>query len=135
MALDTATGNRVLLKIKGIVIGMCQNVSFDDDFGLQEVDGIGDLEVAGFEAGKLTHRISGEKYFVKSQTLVKLGFIPNSTGWLTAPELAVEVVDSVSGETVESYSGCKFNTHSRKYNKHSITGESFQIFARHKETA
>lgn len=133
MALNTATGNRVLLKIRGEVIGTVQNASFDDDFNLQEVDGMGDVEVDGFEVGKLTHRISGEKYFVQTKTLTKLGFVPATSEWLTAPELAIEVTDS-SGETIESYSGCKFNSHSRRYNKHSITGESFQIFARHKET-
>ena len=135
MALNTATGNRVLLKIKGEIVGTCQNVSFDDDFGLQEVDGLGDVEVQEHVVGKLTHRISGEKYFVAGNTLQKLGFVPTSAEWLTAPELTVEVIDTVSGSTVENYTGCKFNTHSRRYTKHTVTGENFQIFARHREPA
>lgn len=131
---NTATGNRVILKIKGEAVGTCQNVSFEDDFNLQEIDGLGDVEVVEHVVGKLTHRISGEKYMVAADTLEKLGFVPNSDAWLTAPELSVEVIDTVSGATIENYTGCKFNTHSRRYTKHQVTGESFQILARHRQT-
>ena len=132
MAKNTATGNRVILKLKGEAIGICQNVSFEDDFNLQEVDGLGDVEVQEHVVGKLTHRISGEKYIIAADTLEKLNFVPNSDEWLTAPELSVEVVDTVSGTTIENYTGCKFNTHSRRYTKHQVTGENFQILARHR---
>ena len=131
---NTATGNRVILKMKGEAIGTCQNVSFEDDFNLQEVDGLGDVEVVEHVVGKLTHRISGEKYLVAAETLEKLGFVPNSDEWLTAPELSVEVIDTVSGTTIENYTGCKFNTHSRRYTKHQVTGENFQIFSRHRQS-
>ena len=100
---NTSTGNRVLLKIAGTTIGVCQNVSFDDNFDLQDVDGIGDVEVQEFVVGKITHQISGEKYFVSADTLRKLSLVPTSEEWLTAPELEVEVIDTVSGATVEFY--------------------------------
>lgn len=129
---NTATGNRVILKIKGQAIGTCQNVSFEDDFNLSEIDGLGDVEVVEHVVGKISHRINGEKYFVAADTLNKLGFVPSSDEWLTAPELEIEVIDTVSGTTIESYTGCKFNTHSRRYTKHQVTGESFSILARHK---
>ena len=129
---NTATGNRVVLQIKGQTIGVIQNCSFEDDFSLQSVDGLGDVEVVEHVVGAITHRISGEKYMVAADTLLKLQYVPTSAEWLTAPELSVCVIDTVSGVTVEEYSGCKFNTHSRRYTKHQITGESFTILARHK---
>lgn len=129
---NTMTGNRALFKIKGTVIGAAQNVSCSDDFGLQDVDGLGDVEAVEMVVGKITHNISGEKYFVSADTLRKLGLVPTSEEWLTAPELEVEIIDSVSGTTVELYTGCKFATHSRSYSKHTITGESFTLRARHK---
>lgn len=133
MALHTATGNRVLLKIKETTIGIVQNATFDDNFDLQDVTGLGDVETQEHVVGHVTHQISGEKYFVKADTLQKLGFVPTTAEWLTAPELNVEVIDAVSGETVETYTGCKFNTHQRTYTAHRITGERFQIKARHRE--
>lgn len=131
---NTATGNRVLLKLKGETIGICQNVSFDDNFDLQDVGGLGDVETQEHVVGNITHQISGEKYFVAADTLRKLGHVPTSEDWLTAPELEVEVIDTVSGTTVELYTGCKFNTHNRRYTAHRISGENFQIKARHKST-
>lgn len=132
--LNTATGNRVLLKIKGETIGVVQNASFDDNFDLQDVTGLGDVETQEHVVGHITHQISGEKYFVAAKTLRALGFVPTSEEWLTAPELEVEVIDKVDGSTIELYTGCKFNTHNRRYTAHRITGESFQIKARHKST-
>ena len=131
---NTATGNRVLLKIKGETIGVCQNVSFDDNYDLQSVSGLGDVETQEHVVGHITHQISGEKYFVSADTLRKLQIVPTNEEWLTAPELEVEVIDTVSRSTVELYTGCKFNTHNRKYSAHRITGENFQIHARHKST-
>jgi hypothetical protein len=131
---NTATGNRVLLKLKGETIGICQNVSFDDNYDLQDVSGLGDVETQEHVVGHITHQISGEKYFVAADTLRKLGHVPTSEEWLTAPELEVEVIDTVSGTTVELYTGCKFNTHNRRYTAHRISGENFQIKARHKST-
>lgn len=131
---NTATGNRVLLKIKGETIGVAQNCSFDDNFDLQDVIGLGDVETQEHVVGHITHQISGEKYFVAADTLRKLGIVPTSEEWLTAPELEAEVIDTVSGTTVELYTGCKFNTHNRRYTAHRITGENFLIKARHKST-
>lgn len=132
--LNTMTGNRALFKIRGETIGVAQNVNCSDDFGLQDVDGLGDVEAQELVVGKITHTISGEKYFVSSNTLRKLGLVPTSEEWLTAPELEIEIIDSANGETIELYTGAKFATHSRKYNKHTISGEDFTIRARNKST-
>lgn len=129
---NTATGNRALLKIKGETIGVVQNISVDDNFDLQSVEGLGDVETQEFVVGLVSHNINGEKYFVSADTLRKLGFVPTSEEWLTAPELELEVIDTVTGTTIELYTGCKFNTHQRRYTAHRITGESFTMRARHK---
>ena len=132
MELNVSTGNRAIFKIRGQIIGLAQNVSFSDDFGLQDVDWIGELESLEFVPGKLAHTISGSSYFVKAATLVNLGFIPRGNDWLKAPEFEVEIIDK-GGETVELYTGCKFASHSREYSKHTITGQSWSMRGLHKE--
>ena len=131
---NTSTGNRVLLKIKGETIGVCQSLSVDDNFDLQSIEGLGDVETQEFVVGLLSHSLSGEKYFASSDTLRKLGYVPTSEEWLTAPELEIEVIDTVSGTTIELYTGVKFNTHARRYTSHRVTGESWTAKARHKST-
>lgn len=130
---NTATGNRALFKIRGETIGAAQNVSCSDDFGLQDVDGLGDVEATEMVVGKITHNISGSNYFIAADTLRKLGFVPTAEEWLTAPEFEIEIVDKVTGETIELYTGCKFATHSREYNKNTITGQSWSCRSLHKE--
>ncbi len=130
--LNTMTGNRALFKIAGQVIGVAQNISFNDDAGLQDVDGLGNHESVEFVTGKVSYSISGDRYFVSNLMLNKVGLIPGSDQWLTAPELEVEIIDKVSGATLELYTGCKFASHSRTYGKHTISGESFSLRALHK---
>jgi len=130
--MNTMTGNRAIFKIAGQVIGVAQNVTFNDDAGLQDVDGIGNHETQELVTGKVSYNISGDKYFVSGKMLNKLGLVPTSDEWLTSPELEVEIIDKVSGETIELYTGCKFATHSRTYGKHTISSESFTIRALHK---
>lgn len=132
--LNTMTGNRALFKIAGQVIGMAQNVTFNDDAGLQDVDGLGNHESVEFVTGKVAYSISGDRYFVSNQMLNRVGLVPGSDEWLTAPELEIEVIDKVNGATLELYTGCKFASHSRTYGKHTICGENFALRALHKSS-
>lgn len=130
---NTMTGNRVLLKLGGKTIGGgTQSVDFSDDFGLQDVDGLGSPETKELVPGKLMHSISLSRFFIYNKKLVDLGFAPNSDEVLTAGDLEVEVIDNVSGETLELYTGCKVASGTRSYSKHAITVESAQIRALHK---
>lgn len=131
---DTMTGNRVLLKLKGDVIGggICQNVNVNDDLGLQDVDGLGDPETLEFVTGKVSHTISLSRYFVYNKKLDDLGFVPKSEEYLSSGELEIEIIDKVSLQTVELYVGCKAASHSRSYGKHQISGEDVSFRARHK---
>lgn len=128
----TMTGNRAIFKIKGQTVGAAQNVSCSDDFGLQDIDELGNPESVELVVGKIGHTISGEKYFVNADTLRTLGIVPSSEQWLTAGDLEVEIIDTVTGTTLELYTGCKFASHSRNYTKHTVVGESFTIRSLHK---
>ena len=133
MADKSLTGNRAILKFGGQAVGFISNATFQDQNNLQELDGLGDPEIQEFVYGKITHTISGDKLVVNQDTLQKLGFMPKSEDWFTAPEFTVEVIDQKGGATVEKYDGCKFESCSRKYTKHTIISEDFQIRARHRE--
>lgn len=132
MGLNTMTGNRVLFKIGGQVIGLAQNVEISDDFGMQRVDGLGSPEALEFVPGMFSHNISGSRYQVSGKNLLQLGFVPEFDDWLTSPEFEIEIQDSVTFQTVEQYTGCKFATHSRSYAKGNVIGESFSVQARKK---
>lgn len=130
---NTLTGNRVLLKIKGQVVGDgVQSVSIQDDFGLQRVDGLGDPETQELVVGAVTHTITLQTFRASGVSLITQGFVPNSNEWLTAGTLEIEVIDKITGETQELYVGCKASSYSRDYNKHVISGCNATFFAMHK---
>jgi hypothetical protein len=122
---NTMTGNRVLLKLAGKVVGSAvQNVDMQDDLGLQDVDGLGEAEAMELVVGKVTHTISLSKYFIAKQSLIELGYVPEAGAYLTSGELSIEIIDKSSGQTIEHYSGCKAASHSRTYGKHTISSEN-----------
>lgn len=122
---NTMTGNRALLKIKGEIVGSgVQSAQFQDDFSLQDVDGLGSPFTQELVPGKVTYTINLTSYFISNQKLTDLGMVPNGTDLLTSGDLDIEVIDNITQKTIEHYQGCKANNHSRNYDKHAISGQN-----------
>lgn len=121
---NTVHGNRAVLKLDGEVIGIVQNVDFNDSFGLQKLSGIGDREGQELVDGETDYSFNFTKSFVYGDRLVDKGFHPTSTNPLTGVEFEMEIYDKISGRTLEYYSGCKINTVGRSYGKHAIVMEN-----------
>jgi hypothetical protein len=122
---NTMTGNRALLKIKGVTVGSgVQSADFQDDFGLQDVDGLGSPETQELVVGKVSYSVSISSYFIYNKNLIALGFVPETNDILTSGELEIEIIDNVTGTTLEHYVGCKAASHSRNYGKHGIAGQN-----------
>ncbi len=132
---QTVTGNIVILKLRGTPVGAgVQGVNMQDSYGLQDVDGLGQSESYEIVPGKTTYTITLSKYFVSGKTLEELGFVPNADTLLTSGDLEIEVLDRLNSRTLELYTGCKADTHSRNYDKHVISGEQATFRALHKST-
>lgn len=132
---NTMTGNRALLKINGTAIGagIIQSANVSDDLGMQRISGLGNAEAVELVPGEVTHTITMNKFFVYNQKLVDLGYLPNSKTYLTSGEMDIEIIDNVSGQTLEHYTGCKIASSGRDYGKHAPTSEQATFFALHKE--
>jgi hypothetical protein len=123
-----------LLKLKGQIVGAgVQGVDVQDDFGLQDVDGLGSPFTQELVVGKIAHSFNLSQYRVSGQSLRSAGFIPEDDAWLTSGDLEMEVIDNISGATLELYTGCKAASHSRSYQKHVICGENANFRALKRE--
>lgn len=125
MALNIMTGNRALLKLKGETIGagIVQNVNVSDDYGLQDIDGLGSAETIELVPGKVSHNISLSKFFVYNKKLKDLGIAPSSSEYLTSGDIDIEIIDNVTQTTIEHYAGCKLASSSRSYGKHAPSSD------------
>ncbi len=131
---NVMTGNMAILKINGKAIGagIVGNANFSDDLGLQDIDGIGQAESVELVTGAVRHTFSLSKFFVVGQTLYNLGYLPDSTEYLTSGALEVEILSNIDGSTLEHYTGVKLASSSRSYGKHAPTTEDAQFRALHK---
>lgn len=131
----TMTGNRALLKLKGTAVaaGIVQSANVSDDYGMQRISGLGNPEAVELVPGEVSHTITMNKFFVYNQKLKDLGYLPDSKEYLTSGELDIEIIDNVSGATLEHYTGCKAANAGRDYSKHGPSTESITFFAIHKE--
>lgn len=138
---NTMNGNRVLLKLQGQVVGGgTQSVAVHDDYGIQDVDGLGNAETQELVYGKAQYTINLSRYFVYNQKLSDIlgtdsaSLFPKIVdGILESPEWSLEILDKTSLRTLELYHGCKFASGSRNYGKHTLSGEDAVIRARSKE--
>lgn len=130
----TMTGNRALLKIKGTAVaaGIVQSANVSDDFGTQRISGLGTPEAVELVPGEVSHTITMNKFFVYNQKLKDLGYLPDSKEYLTSGELDIEIIDNITGATLEHYTGCKAANAGRDYSKHGPSTESITFMAIHK---
>lgn len=123
MAKTTLTGNIMLIKIQGQEVGRAQNVTADSDFGLEDVSGIGDVEVQEHVNTKVVHTITMDKFIINKKTLLELGYVPVSEDVLTMGVLDIEVLTK-DGTLIKKYESCSAANYSLRVAAHAIIGEN-----------
>lgn len=123
MAKSTLTGNIIVIKIQGQEVGRGQNVTADSDFGLEDVSGIGDVEVQEHVNTKVTHTITMDKFIINKKTLLELGYVPVSEDVLTMGVLDIEILTK-DGTLIKKYESCSAANYSLRVAAHAIVGEN-----------
>lgn len=119
----TLTGNYCILKIGGVEIGRAQNATMDSDFGLEDVSGIGDVEVQEHVNTKVTHTITIDKFIISKKTLLELGWVPVSEDVLRMDVIDIEVLTK-DGTLIKKYESCSCANYSLRLAAHAIVGEN-----------
>ena len=123
MAKSTLTGNICVIKIGGQEVGRAQTVTADSDFGLEDVSGIGNIEVQEHVNTKVTHTLTMAKFIINKKTLLELGIVPISEDVLTTGVLDIEILTK-DGTLIKKYESCSCATYSLQVSAHAIVGEN-----------
>lgn len=123
MAKSTLTGNICVIKIGGQEVGRAQTVTADSDFGLEDVSGIGNVEVQEHVNTKVTHTLTMAKFIINKKTLLELGIVPISEDVLTTGVLDIEILTK-DGTLIKKYESCSCATYSLQVSTHAIVGEN-----------
>jgi hypothetical protein len=119
----TLTGNLIILKIGGVEVGRAQNITADSDFGLEDVSGIGDVEIQEHINTKITHTLTVDKYIINKQTLLEIGWVPVSEDVLAMGVIDIEILTK-DGTLIKKYEGCSCANYSLRVGAHAIIGEN-----------
>ena len=88
------TGGKVLLRLDNKVIAFAQSARFRDDYGLEPVQIIGQLQAIEYVPTHARHEITITMLVVRNTSLVALGLEPGSAGSFGLLESATDQVGS-----------------------------------------
>lgn len=123
------SGNRMLVVIDGIVVGLAQNCRLSDDYGPEPASGIGDIHVIENVPTMARHSVSVSQMVLNVGSLRDAGiYLENGDDALQGRVYDIQAVDKDSGGTLRKYVGCSYASGDVEINKHSIliTNGQFQ---------
>lgn len=122
------SGNTVLLKVKGVVVGRAQSLDGRRSFGTEGVYEIGSIMPQEHINNRYEGTVSLERFLIKVDDLAQVGMAALGEEILKTDVIDIEVIDKATGNAVRVYRGCTCVDYSETFRVGAICGEnaSFQ---------
>lgn len=118
------SGNTLLLKVKGTVVGRAQSLDGRRSFGTEGVYEIGSIMPQEHINNRYEGTVSLERFLIKKKDLAKVGMAALGEEILTTNVIDIEVIDKDTKETVRVYRGCTCSDYSETIRVGAICGEN-----------
>jgi hypothetical protein len=144
----TQTGNRVLISLAGIDVGLAQTLRPSDDYGVEPAGSLGYLEARELVPLNARHslnlgmvQLSKESLYYAAQASGSPSIIPQSgetddpsqASALDGYEFDIEVYDRFTGKGLVKYYGCVYSSGDTDFSLNRITITNAVFIARHRE--
>ena len=125
------SGNTVLLKVNGQVVGRAQSLDGRRSFGTEGVYEIGSIMPQEHVNNRYEGTVQLERFLIKSADLAKVGMAALGEEILVKDIIDIEVIDKATGNTIRVYRGCTAVDYSENFRVGAISGEnaSFQYLS------
>lgn len=125
------SGNTLLLKVKGVVVGRAQSLDGRRSFGTEGVYEIGSIMPQEHINNRYEGTISLERFLIKLDDLAQVGMAALGEEILTTDVIDIEVIDKATGKPVRVYRGCTCVDYSETVRVGAVCGEnaSFQYLS------
>lgn len=125
------SGNTVLLKVKGAIVGRAQSLDGRRSFGTEGVYEIGSIMPQEHINNRYEGSVSLERFLIKKDDLAKVGMAALGEEILKTDIIDIEVIDKATGKTIRCYRGCTCVDYSENFRVGAISGEnaSFQYLS------
>lgn len=119
--LKVKSGNRYVVVMDGVQVGLAQSVSMSDDFSPEPASGIGDIHVQEYVPTMARHNIQVEEMVLITGGLRQAGVsLENGDAALKGMVFDILVVGKDTGDVLRKYSKCSYASGSVDVRKHAI---------------
>lgn len=119
--LKVKSGNRFVVVMDGVQVGLAQSVDMSDDYSPEPASGIGDIHVQEYVPSMARHTLQVEEMVLISGNLRAAGVtLENGDAALQGMVFDILVIGKDTGETVRKYTGCSYASGSVNVRKHAI---------------
>lgn len=128
--LKVRSGNRIEVRFDGQVVGLIQNVTMNDSYGLEPASGVGDIHAVENVPTMARHSISVQSMILRRKSMRQAG-IGQLNGDEALKGLVFDfiVIDKDNGQVLRTYSGCSYDSGSTDIRKHAILMENATFLA------
>ncbi|MFM0165767.1 hypothetical protein PQR39_35725 [Paraburkholderia sediminicola] len=128
--LQVRSGNRIVITMGGVQVGMLQSVAANDDYAPEPASGIGDIHVQENVPTIARHSLSVSTMVMNKGAMIKAGVAPeNGDGVLLGIVFNIEIYSKDDGTLLRNYIGCSYASGSLEVTKHAIVMQQGQLLA------
>lgn len=128
--LKVRSANRVAVVIDGQQVGALQSVRFSEDYGVEQVYGIGDIEPVESVPTAARYSLSVSNIVLRKSSLRALGIVPeDGAAALQGRVLDFEQYDKETGELLRAFRGCTYSSGDVDISKNAILMSSASFMA------
>lgn len=122
---QTQSGNRIIVTLNGIQVGLLQSVRMNDDYAPEPASGIGDMHVVEYVPGMARHTLNVSAMVLKKGSLLAQGIVPdNADTVLQGLVFQIEAFSRDDGTLIRKYLGCSYASGDIEITKHAIVMQS-----------
>lgn len=119
------SGNRIIVVLDGVAVGLLQSIRGSDDYGPEPASGIGDIHAVEYVPTMARHTVSISKMVLDTETIRSLGIFPeNGDAALKGLVFDIEQYDKDTGSLLRKWVGCSYASGDLDISKHSIAMSS-----------
>ena len=128
--IQVRTGNRMLAVFDGVVVGLLQDISGNDDYSPEPASGVGDIHVQEYAPTMARHTVSTSQMILRRQSLrsAKVS-LENGDDALKGLVFDIEIFAKDTGELLRKYIDCSMASGSVDVRKHAIVVNNAQFNA------
>lgn len=118
------SGHTIYIRVGTDIIGRCQGLEGDRNFGTEGVYEIGSIMPQEHVNNRYEGSITIERFFVRLNDLKKAGLASLGEEVLRKDIITIEVVDKYTGQVVRAYHGCTIGNYRETFRVNAIAGEN-----------